>query len=282
MADASAAALPVGDRFSVCQHVLRLGDLRRDVEAASRAGARAISVNASDHGDTAPADRPKIIADAGLAVSSYIDPGLMLLGPQMPELDRVARATDDAAAVGAPCFLFIAGALPSAGVDAADGHLVEALGRIAERMAGSGVRPMLEPLHPIARDLSYVHTLRHALSITAQVDAAGVVVDTGASWWERDVVGECAANLDSILAVQITDVSAERMAARTYARVACSCESAVPVAALVRAFVAAGYTGWFEHEVLTQATPEERFDILRGDREWFGNLFGTAGAGGGA
>ncbi|HRD99763.1 MAG TPA: TIM barrel protein [Ilumatobacteraceae bacterium] len=270
--------LPAPRRFSVCQHVLRLGDLARDVEAAVGGGASAISLNAADFGGIGIAEAKQIIADSGLAVSSYIDPALMRLGPVAPDLDALERSFGDARELGAPCFLFIAGDIAGRDPAAADQQLVDALSAVADRVAGSGVSPMIEPLHPIARELSYVHTLSHALDLAKQVPGTGVVVDTGASWWERDLVAGVAANLELVFAVQITDVRADEMTDRRYVRAQCGAASAVPVADLVHDFLAAGYEGWFEHEVLVKATPRERIEMVAADRQWFESLFGAVPA----
>lgn len=265
--------LPAAKRYSVCEHVLRLGDLAGDLDAAVNGGASGFSLNASDFGDVTLRDARRMIDDSGLAITSYIDPALMFLGPLRPDLDAIARGFEDAASLGAPCFLFIAGGPTPRTVEAADRQLVDVLAEVRERTAATGVRPMLEPLHPMARDLSYVHTLRHGLSITRQVEGAGIVVDTGASWWERDLLADVAANLDSVFAIQITDVRADEMLKRVYVREECRAASAVPVAELVLAFVDAGYEGWFEHEVLDRRSRDARIRMVADDRIWFESLW---------
>jgi sugar phosphate isomerase/epimerase len=261
------------DRFSVCEHVLRLGDIRRDIDAAVAAGAKGFSVNASDLGGVPVGEAAAAVSDAGLTVTSHIDPTVICLGPPHPDLDAVQRAAEDAAAFGAPAILFIAGPLGGRSVADADAQLVDALAAITERIAGTGVRPMVEPLHPMARDLSYVHTVRHALDLAMAVDDVGIVVDTGASWWERDLVAALAAHLDRLVAVQITDVRADEIPRRHYVREACCVESEVPVATIVRDLVDAGYGGWFEHEVLAPFDPERRAAVVCDDRRWFAALW---------
>jgi sugar phosphate isomerase/epimerase len=270
--DRRAPATPA-ERFSVCEHVLRLGDIRHDVAAAVEAGVNGFSVNASDLGGVPVDEAAALIRDAGLTVTSYIDPAVMRLGPSAPNLEQVRRAAEDAAAFGSPAILFIAGAIGARTVSDADAQLVAALGAIGGRIADTGVEPMLEPLHPIARELSYVHTVRHAIDLVSAAGGAGVVVDTGASWWERDLIADLVDHLDLVVAVQITGVRSDEMARRTYVREECRNESEVPVAQIVRDLVAAGYDGWFEHEVLAPFAPARRAEVVREDREWFASLF---------
>jgi sugar phosphate isomerase/epimerase len=262
-----------GDRFSVCEHVLRLGDIAQDIAAAVDAGARGFSVNASDLGSVTVAEAARLLAGAGLTVTSFIDPDVMRLGPEQPDLDAIARAADAAAELGAPAILFISGGLAGRRTNEADAQLVDSLGTIASRIERSGVRPMLEPLHPIARELSYVHTVRHAIALVSQVPSAALVVDTGASWWEPALVDELVPHLDLVVAVQITGVRSADLSRRTYAREACHLESEVPVGDIARDLVDAGYDGWFEHEVLAPFDPKERVEVLRADRQWFAGLW---------
>jgi sugar phosphate isomerase/epimerase len=264
---------PLEERFSVCEHVLRLGRLDLDLAATAAAGASAVSLNVSDFGPFSIADRRRLLDDSGLEVSSYIDPALMWLGPARPDLDRLEQAFLDAAALRSPTFLFIAGPLTDRSGPQADEQVLEALAAVTERTAGSGVRAMLEPLHPIARDLSYVHTVGHAVRLVRQVEGVGIVLDVGASWWEHDLVESVTANLDILLAVQITGVSADRLVERRYLRTRCSDEGDVPVEDLVRSLVAVGYDGWFEHEVLATASRDERIAMVGADQAWFRRLW---------
>jgi sugar phosphate isomerase/epimerase len=264
---------PLEERFSVCEHVLRLGRLDLDVTATAAAGASGISLNASDFGPLSIADARALLDDSGLAVSSYIDPALMWLGPARPDLDRLEQAFLDAAELGSPTFLFIAGPLTDRSGPQADEQVIEALAGVHLRTAGSGVQAMLEPLHPIARDLSYVHTVGHAVRLARQVEGVGIVLDLGASWWEHDLVEAVSAHLDLLLCVQITGVSADQLVERRYRRTRCSEDGAVPVEVLVRGLVAAGYDGWFEHEVLAAASRDERQAMVSADQAWFRQLW---------
>ena len=106
----------------------------------------------------------RLIADCGIALSGYCFAGL-ITSPDRDEAakarDDVRRALDEAAAVGAPCLVFVAG-----GVDARDRNIADARERALEGIAdllpharGVGVKLALEPLHPMicATRLGPVH-----------------------------------------------------------------------------------------------------------------------------
>src|SRR5271167_3197091 len=96
----------------------------------------------------------KIIADNGIALSGYCFAGL-ITSPDRSEAasarDDVRRALDEAAALKAPCLVFVAG-----GVDPRDKNIADtrarALDGVAELISHArsvGVRIALEPLHPM-------------------------------------------------------------------------------------------------------------------------------------
>ena len=267
------AGRAVADRLSVCEHVLRLGDLGRDLVAAAAAGCSAISLNRADFGGCDVEAAAAALADCGLPVSSYIDPALMRLGPETVDLDAVAAGSTTRPdwALRACC-----SSAASSAVARSTTPTTQSSRPSAEWASGRGTAVSWRcssRSHPIAREYSFVHTVAHAAAL-ARAAGAGIVVDTGASWWERDLVADIVANLDLLRAVQITDVRADELDRRRYVRAWCAQESAVPVAPLVRALVAAGYTGWFEHEVLVEAPPVDRARLFRADREWFARAVG--------
>jgi sugar phosphate isomerase/epimerase len=124
---------------------------------------------------------------------------------------------------------------------------------------------MLEPIHPIMRDLSFVHTLAHGLAMVEGIDGAGVVLDVGHVWWEHNLDALVRARIDDIVSVQLTNVDLTEL---RYERVQLD-SGDVPVALLVDLLEAAGYRGWYEYEVLVRTPRDQRLDLLRTSREWF-------------
>jgi sugar phosphate isomerase/epimerase len=137
------------------------------------------------------------IRDAGLAVSGYCrstyipaaDPAAFAAG-----LDDNRRAIDQAAVLGAACFVLVVGGLPDGSRDLPDarGQLVEGTGLLHEYARGVGVRLALEPLHPMyAADRSVLSTLAQALDIAEALEPddghppmLGVAVDVYHVWWD--------------------------------------------------------------------------------------------------
>ena len=139
----------------------------------------------------------KRIRDAGLKTVGYCR------STYIPAASRDAfelniadnrKAIDDAAALGAACFVMVVGGLPAGSKDlaAARAQVTEATARLAEHAAPLGVGIALEPLHPMyAADRSCISTLRSALEIAEAADqsrgwrpAVGVLIDVYHTWWD--------------------------------------------------------------------------------------------------
>ena len=142
------------------------------------------------------------------------------------------------------------------------------LERLAPRAVDLDVVLMLEPMFPMMRAYSYVHTLSHAFELVAGLDGATVVVDTGHLWWDPRLVELFADHVDDVGTVQLTNISSEALDARRFTRGRRFAEGEVPLRELVEAFDAAGYQGWYENEVLTEE-PEDRVQFVRESRTWF-------------
>ena len=100
------------------------------------------------------AETARLLADNGIALSGYCFAGL-IASPDRAEAararDDVRRALDEAAAVGAPCLVFVAG-----GVDPRDKNIAATRERVLDGLAdllaharSVAVKIALEPLHPM-------------------------------------------------------------------------------------------------------------------------------------
>ena len=259
-------------RFAVCELVLRQGSFAADVAVAKAAGVSAIGVNA-EVVDAIGADEARRILDGeGVLVSSYMALGNILQGDggTVP-LDEAARRLDVAAGLGAPGALVLTGALGRLVPAEAEAQCRDWLVDAAALAADCGIRIMLEPVHPLMRHLSFVHTLVHGLAMVDGIDGAGVVLDVGHVWWERGLDGLIRDHVADIVSVQLTNVDATALAEARYERAPLD-SGDVPVAAFVRLLEAAGYRGWYEEEVLVRSRRDRRVDMLRASREWFEGL----------
>lgn len=98
-------------------------------------------------------------------------------------------AIDEAAALGAPELVIVAGGLPDGDRDllAARQRVADRLGDLVPYAVDHGVRLALEPLHPMfVADRAVVSTLEQALDLASDHDASavGVVVDTFHVFWD--------------------------------------------------------------------------------------------------
>jgi sugar phosphate isomerase/epimerase len=160
----------------------------------------------------------KHIRDAGLSLSGYCR------GTYFPAATRAAfeanvtdnrRAIDEAAALGAPCFVLVVGSLPegSKDLDAARAQVTDGLGSLLPYAREAGVALAVEPLHPMyAGDRSCITSLGEALAVCKQLDpnqegGIGAAIDVYHVWWDWHLTGDIAAagKAGRILAFHVCD-----------------------------------------------------------------------------
>ncbi len=136
------------------------------------------------------------IRDAGLSVSGYCR------STYIPAADRATflagiednrRAIDQAAVLGAACFVMVVGGLPDGSNDlpGARAQLEDGMALLLEHARGAGVRLALEPLHPMyAADRSCLNTIAQATDLCRRLEPAsdapllGLAVDVYHVWWD--------------------------------------------------------------------------------------------------
>ncbi|NHN42910.1 sugar phosphate isomerase/epimerase [Halorubellus sp. JP-L1] len=212
--------------------------------------------------DGDPTEAASLIDDAGLDVCSLVFAGGFTDADEFDEAVADAEAAiEDAATLGAPVLMVLAG--PRLGVSAAAGdELVrEALERLAPIAREAGVELALEPLHPVdATRFSSVVTLSQALSLVDGVDGAGVMYDTWNTWWDPEVFDGIERAGDDIAAVHVADWRHPSDQPRDRAVPG---EGEAPLTDLLAAVEAAGYDGWYEVELFTeQYEPDEYPELL--------------------
>ena len=277
---------------AVAQH----GD-HQDVDAArgrrrcgARRAARRSACGATACRRRASREAAKIIADAGLRVSSLCRGGFLTADDDAAAtaaLDDNRRAIVEAATLGTRELIMVVGGLPAAsapGGPALPGtggrDIVGARQRVADRIgelapfaAGHGVRLVLEPLHPIfAADRAVISTLGQALDIAEPypADVVGVVVDTYHVWWDPDLQRQIAraGAPGRIASYQVCDwtlpLAADALLSRGHVG-----DGYIDFATITRWVAETGYTGDVEVEIFNQSiwdTPGDETVATLADR----------------
>jgi sugar phosphate isomerase/epimerase len=258
-------------RAAVCENTLRQGAFAADDTLARAAGFAAIGVDAAAVDAVGVTEAARILTGEGLRASSYMTlPDLLDTGDGS-DPGPMARGLDTAAALGAPVAVIMTGPLGSDSVANADARARDSLARTARLARDRGVRVALEPMHPIMRRWTYVHTLEHARGLVDGIDGAGIVLDLGHVWWERSLDDFVAADVELIASVQLTNISRSALDEVRYDRTQLDAGD-VPIAAIVQQLEQHGYAGWYEHEVLARIPRHERLPFLRASHDWFAAL----------
>ena len=202
--------------------VRKQADLLGIVDACARHGIAAISPW-RDQVQAVGLDRAqRAIRDAGLKLSGYCRGGLFPASGMhvAAARDDNRRAVDEAAALGAPCLIVVAGGLPqyarpgstrSKDIVAARSMIEDGLEELLAYARPAQLPIALEPLHPMfAADRAAVNTLAQALDIVDRLDpdgsALGVAVDVYHVWWDPDLyAGIARAGKERILAYHVCD-----------------------------------------------------------------------------
>ena len=189
--------------------VRRQGDLLAIVEACARHQIAAISPWRDQVAAVGLDRAARAIKDAGLELSGYCRGGLFPASPDQLKAtyDDNRRAVDEAAALGAPCLILVAGGLPqfsrpgsapSKDLVAARAMIEDGIAELLDYARTVSLPLAIEPLHPMyAADRAAVNTLAQALDIADRLDpdrsgALGVAVDVYHVWWDPDLYARIA------------------------------------------------------------------------------------------
>jgi sugar phosphate isomerase/epimerase len=196
----------------------------------------------------------RLIADAGLTVTSLCRGGFFTAGPGAPADNR--RAVQEAALLNAGVLVLVVGGLPPGSKDlpAARETVAEGIAALAPYAADHGIRLAIEPLHPMfCADRAVIATLGQALDIADAIGApnVGVCVDTYHVWWDPEVHRQIARAGHRIHVFQVCDfvlpIPADALLGRGHVG-----DGVVDIPGLARAVAAAGYRGFTEVEIFNQ------------------------------
>jgi sugar phosphate isomerase/epimerase len=202
------------------------------------------------------------IRDAGLKVSGYCrstDYPAATADGTRAAIESNLRALEDAATLGASCFVQVVGGLPPGSRDlaAARAQVEDGVAVILERGRAVGVSIALEPLHPMyAADRSCLCTLAQARDICARLDpdgrgGIGIAVDVYHVWWDPDLDRGIAAAARRIDAFHVCDwlvPTSDMLLDRGMMG-----DGAIDIRRIRGAVEAAGYDGFVEVEIFSAA-----------------------------
>lgn len=180
-------------RLSLNQRTVDQWTLAQVVEHCAAAGVPAIGVWRDKLAGAGVAEGARLIAEAGLQVSSLCRGGFFPTRSGSHRTERAddnRRAVEEAAALGAPVLVLVCGPPVDADLAAARRAVAEGIEELLPFAREHGVRLGIEPLHPMMiRERSVIVSLREAVELAERFDDdhVGVVVDAYHVFWDADV-----------------------------------------------------------------------------------------------
>ncbi|WP_237572570.1 sugar phosphate isomerase/epimerase family protein [Mycolicibacterium lacusdiani] len=239
-------------RLSLNTKTTNAWTLREAVEGAAAAGLPAVGLWRDRVAEAGIDQASKILRNNGIRASSLCRGGF-LTGFDDGAVEDNRRAIDEAATLGAPELVVVAGGIPDRDLPGARARLADRLAALVPYAADRGVRLALEPLHPMyCADRAVISTLGQALALAAPHPAhvVGVVVDTFHVWWDPDLrarVAEAGAQ-GRISSYQICDWLVP-MAADPLMSRGMMGDGVIDFASITEMVTAAGYRGDVEVEI---------------------------------
>ena len=253
-------------RLSINEATVKYATVPQVVQLCQDAGIESVGLwreNVADHGLEASA---KLVSEAGLRVSSLCRGGFFTASDPDARAEALASnraAIDEAAALGAPTLVLVAGGLDGdKDLAATRDRARRAIADLVPYAQAKGVNLSIEPMHPIfAADRGVVSTLGQALDIAETFSerlsdgrpVVSVVVDTYHVFWDPYLAEQIAraGRLGMIASYQVGDwqlpLAADTLLSRGYMG-----DGAIDFESITRQVIDAGYTGDIEVEIFRQ------------------------------
>lgn len=246
------------DRLSLNTATTNNWTLRQAVEGAAAAGLPAVGLWRDRVAEAGVERAAKIVRDNGLRVSSLCRGGFLTGRHDAgAALDDNRRAIDEAATLGAPELVIVAGGIPDRDLNGARHRLTDRLAALVSYAADRQIRLALEPLHPMyCADRAVISTLGQALALAAPhpAETVGVVIDTFHVWWDPELplrIAEAGAQ-GRISSYQVCDWMVP-MAADPLLSRGMMGDGVIDFGAISALIRAAGYGGDVEVEIFNEA-----------------------------
>jgi len=169
-------------------------------------------------------------------------------------VELICRSVERLAAFSPVAVMVTPGAAGERPDDEAYGIIVSGLRRITERAEKVGVRVALEPIR--ASSDGFIESFGRALRVLDDVglDGLGVALDIWHTWDDPELLSLIAARADAILGVQLNDW---RDPTRVRSDRVLPGDGVAGVPGILAALIRAGYTGWYELEVMSDESLDD-------------------------
>jgi sugar phosphate isomerase/epimerase len=234
-------------------------DLDRDLAFYDDAGSTNVGISAAKLDRFGWDEGATLVAGAGLRIGNLIGLGPFRLDDPSgwsAQNDRVLRAVETAAALGAECMVLTSGPAGALSWDDAADALESALTPAIAEADRRGIPLAIEHTNSLRADVGFVHTLRDAIDLARRLDI-GVCAELNACWAERALGETIADGIDRIRLVQVSDYAIGTLA--TPDRLVPG-DGDIPLARILGQLLAAGYPGCFDLELIGPRIEAEGYE----------------------
>lgn len=202
---------PQLDKLSLNQITTDNWSLKEAVEGCARADIPWIAPWRHKVHEIGLKESKRLIADAGLKVSSLCRGGMFPAATgseRQKRLDDNKVAIEEAAELGTDVLVLVCGPAPDKDIVTARKWVEEGIEKLIPFAQSHGVKLGIEPLHPMfAADRSVVSTLGQANTMSEKLDSdqVGVVVDVYHVWWDPQLYQEIKRAKGDILGFHVSD-----------------------------------------------------------------------------
>lgn len=236
----------------------------RDVAFHPTAGVRALGISVHKLDAIGVSEARRLLDGAGLAVSCLTSSGRFPLDDAAGTQAAIARTRahlEAAAALGAECLFVLPGHAPSLAFEEQAERAAPILASLVRDAQRVGVRLAVEPVSQLRVDLGFLHTFDDALDFVDAIASPwlGVVLEVNNAWSEPDLYRNIRERTDRIAIVQVSDFKVGTLAASDRVVIG---DGDIPLARIVRAIEQAGYTGWWDIELLGPRIEAEGYESV--------------------
>lgn len=196
---------------------------------------------------------------ADVTVDDLIGPGPFVLDrPDRWDAarERLVRAVDTAASLGAGCVVCTTGPAGALTWEEAADALEEAMAPAIDAALARGVDLALEHTNSLRSDVGFVHTLRDAVDLARRL-GTGVCMEVNACWAERGLTDTVRDAVDELRLVQVSDHGVGTLT--TPDRLVPG-DGDIPLPRILGDVLAAGYAGAFDLEIVGPRIDAEGYD----------------------